>query len=247
MSNAKYTVRWTVCAASDVGSPQVRRRWYCLCVKHGYAMPSFSYGDKYDWSSKASPPLITVMTPINSRRFALLGNAVVPSAARYAFVRMLSGFRTGCYDAIKSTETVHYETSVEGKIVEKIPIHGELSNKSSYIAPVVAKNNACHREIILDPEHYDTNATYQVNSLRTPAPLLHTPKLIQLWPTPRATLATHSHNLSERTVRDLPTAAMYASKVDGKKQHKTRDGQGINPRFVEWLMGFPMDWTRFTQ
>jgi hypothetical protein len=38
---------------------------------------------------------------------------------------------------------------------------------------------------------------------------------------------------------------MYTAKIGMLTQRKTDDSQAINPNFVEWLMGYPLNWTNF--
>ena len=56
-----------------------------------------------------------------------------------------------------------------------------------------------------------------------------------LWPTPRAQKTGSCATLSPRCSRDLATALRF--EVNSPKGHS-------NPRWVEWLMGYPPDWTR---
>jgi hypothetical protein len=238
-----YVVRWTMCAAADVGAPQTRRRWFCLCVRKGYECPPFKFSSRSPWS-RAQPRLIVNSDPSHSKRFSMLGNAIVPFAARVAFVRMLTGFHV----IFPKTGTYTHAASIPGRKRAGAPHlrhgqcdHGEVTEfKVPSVVPIAL-------DVLLDKDHYETKIPYKMNAVRKLArsPLVKEPFVMHMWPTPRASLATHAHVLSVRTIHDLPTTAMYAAAINGVKQPKTRDGQGINTRFVEWLMGYPLGHTEF--
>jgi hypothetical protein len=83
--------------ACDVGAPHVRSRWYGLAVRPGGAAFELAGSRAYvgqDWG--ADPPRRTTTAPgdqrARDRRASLLGNSVVPDAARAAFLH-LSGLR----------------------------------------------------------------------------------------------------------------------------------------------------------
>ena len=236
-----YVVRWTMCAAADVGAPQNRRRWFCLCVRKGYECPPFKFSLRSPWS-RAQPRLIVDSDPSHSRRFSMLGNAIVPLAARVAFVRMLTGFNF----VIPRTGTYEHSASIQGRkrADSKHLRHGQCENGVVTECDVPSADKVSV-DIVLDKDHYQTKIPYQMNALRKRSPLVKERVVMHMWPTPRASMATHAHVLSVRTARDLPTTAMYTSQINGVKQPKTKDGQGINPRFVEWLMGYPLGHTEF--
>jgi DNA (cytosine-5)-methyltransferase 1 len=58
------------------------------------------------------------------------------------------------------------------------------------------------------------------------------------WATPR-TLSRASQTLTKRTILDLPTQVKFEINSTGP-----RDGV-VNPNWLEWLMGYPKDWTKF--
>jgi len=241
------TIRWSVCTAAEAGAPQVRRRWFCLGVRKGYDPPPFrtSTVRQDPWAAGTAPAIIVPHLARNARRFSLLGNAIVPQAARRAFLRMFSGFSIQPV----SDSMQHYKSETDGgRHTDRVHVkcrHGQFAHGrvQQFTMPKCPPPRSM--TIIVDPSWYRTNAPYRKNKSRGVATPVTSRITLDLWPTPRATLATHSHNLSVRTVQDLPTTAMYAAKVDGRIQPRTRDGQGINPEFVEWLMGYPNGHTAF--
>lgn len=225
LKSAGYHSMWTTCSAEDAGAPHLRRRWFSLSVLKGYAPPPFVFRKLNSWSLKSMPPLIVDHNDTDSGRSKMLGNAIVPHAARLALTRLLSNFE-GCES--KESRLINGAHGRYGDTIEKV------------FVPSVQRVD---HQLIVTPGHYKTVAAYRHHANRTPSPLIKGKFRLKIWPTPRATLATHAHVLSERTVRDLPTLAMYVSGVRGRAQAPTIDGQNINPVFVEWLMGFPKGWT----
>ena len=181
----------------------------------------------------------------------MLGNAVVPMVAMVAFARLFSGFRVNTLSQLQQGPVMYMEIS---KASDSIPFtskikHGSFlkfnDNADFVVEHEVAIIIHAKMRIELNPKHYVTSRVYQENSGRNPLPSLKSSIVKDKWPTPRKMAATHSYALTSRTKNDLPTVAMFASKVQGKALPRTKDGQGINPRFVEWLMGFPLDHTKY--
>jgi DNA (cytosine-5)-methyltransferase 1 len=220
-----YSVRWTVVAASDVGAPHIRTRWFCLCVKGDrHADIPVPRGAK-KWSNM--PSLTSEYRDI-SRPLIMLGNSIVPMAARTAFYRLYSGFNGGlsyrpdC--VLAASGTAKHACIIAGRVVKCKSVPSKLPDM----------------RIILDPAHFRTKKEYVANPSRPKrSPAVSEPFILKAWPTPRTGGITHSHNLSKRTASDLATVAMYASSVNGVRQAKTDDGMRMNVTFVEWLMGYP--------
>jgi DNA (cytosine-5)-methyltransferase 1 len=245
MTDLGYDMSWTVCSALDVGALHLRKRWFCLCVKRGFLPPAMVADRLFDWSTP--PALILPDAGLEtSKRLFMLGNALVPLCARLCFFRMLSGFDILTVDDMDG-RTVKY----------RVPAFHTLSKTANckHAAVDVDGTVYCHKAVIrginkdarieVSPSHFQTQAVYVENPSRPQrSPSIKNKVVLDKWPTPRTGGITHSHNLSERTIKDVSTVAMYASSVGGKRQARTRDGLRINPRYVEWLMGFPIDWTK---
>ena len=105
------------------------------------------------------------------------------------------------------------------------------------ITPTIPKEFKIH----LDPANYRHDSLKKGSRSADP---ITKPVVLKNWPTPRAQMSTHSNILSKRTIRDLPTVVLFATKFGGTRLPKPEHGQVVNPRFVEWLMGFPLDYTK---
>lgn len=246
MTAAGYSMAWTTCSARDVGAPHLRRRWFCLCVRRGYHPPVLTANSEHSWG--APPALIAPDAGLaTSTRHYMLGNSLVPLCARLSFFRLFTGFTILAVADLKGQRVRHSTKLPAGT---DAPAKGRcahaISNKNAVTCftgslPMLRTS----ADIVIDPAHFKTRKVYVENTSRPRrSPPITGAVTLDTWPTPRTGGITHSHNLSERTVWDLSTVAMYARSVGGKKLASTRDGQRMNPRFVEWLMGYPLDWTK---
>lgn len=175
----------------------------------------------------------------------MLGNALVPLVARLAFARLLSGYKIRSISDMSID--IRMTANPEGKLVKgkgKVK-HGSYSNGVIMRHDAHETNMGAVVTVILDPKFYNTKREYTENPSRSPLPALKGKQRLTRFPTPRKMSPTHSYSLNERTIRDLPTVAMFASYINGIKQKKTDDTKGINPEFVEWLMGFPEGYTEY--
>lgn len=91
MRRRGFSVRYTFLEAIEVGGYHRRKRWYCICTK-GIELKTIKYDYIINkaWQRRYHKPLISKYTNIASRdymrqRCGLLGNAVVPYCARYAW------------------------------------------------------------------------------------------------------------------------------------------------------------------
>ena len=178
----------------------------------------------------------------------MLGNSVVPMTARLAFVRMLSGFSVlTVEDMARKREVVFVAAVPEAVRVAEASgcKHGEARHSERFRVRV--EHGVADRPtpaFVVDPAHYRTAKQFSYSHLRGARSPLVEKHEQRLWPTLRLSALTKSHVLSKRTRQDLATLVMYVSDVGGRRQRCTVDSDSINPRFAEWLMGFPLDHTR---
>lgn len=82
-----FECEWVIRSAQSVGAPQVRRRWFCLAVSGN--KPVIKLKESYfDWSLESMPRLVSIRDVDFARRYSMLGNAIVPAAARAAFIQL---------------------------------------------------------------------------------------------------------------------------------------------------------------
>jgi site-specific DNA-cytosine methylase len=218
-----YECRWTICSGSDVGSPQLRRRWFCMCVLRGFVPAALKVATQLrtSWSVKGMPRIASKRPEDFASRYSMLGNTIVPAAAWLAFVRLFTGFAVQTFEQCRRLKLVKYGFMT-----------GEVA-----MPPSVPRF-----EILLRPDHF---AGAEKSSKRAVMPATEGTTARNVFPTPRATMWRKSNVLTSRTMRDLPCFALFVSKVNGVSQPKTRANEVVNLDFMEWLMGFPVGWTKY--
>lgn len=230
-------VRWTTVSAADLGGPQIRNRWFCLAIKKRPAAVTLRPLPFGSWNGAGPKPACKAI-PGFDVRLGMLGNAIVPLAARTAFARLMSGFRVEFVDPKKQlTISFGHVQSVTGRnMVDGAVVDGNIVSVARPARPPRKSFR-----IVLDPRHYVTEAT--------PSSLIKTRRITskvfkQLWPTPRHGITGNCNVLTERSMDDLPTVALFASSVSDKPLRRTGPGDKLNPAFVEWLMGYPKGHTK---
>ena len=236
-----YELRWCLVSAESMGAPHVRSRWFCLAVRPGFtwAFESSKY-TPYPWTQEVASSIVRTSPEVNEDRCGLLGNSVVPDAVRYAFL-----FLAGRNSEVVTKLDVNagfailpsQETKKMTKITQKVPRSGIVEAWSHDIIargdPRAFRMSAVEGPVI-DPESY--------RSAKPPSPLLKTPfirKVVRMarWSTPRHSLTGPCNYLTERSIRDLPTQVRFeVNTID-------RDNN-VSPEFIEFMMGFPIGWTK---
>jgi site-specific DNA-cytosine methylase len=253
MHTLDYDLRWCTTSAADVGAYHLRKRWFCLATKRGAALPDidFTHGNKHlhEWHLGKQPKLTTdTLSALETRRRCMmLGNAIVPLACRVALARLYSGFEIVTVQDMKAARTVRFNPVLKGAVPGKNipPAHGAVDASGAYTEVPLPKIERKLLRITVDPTHY-SNPGYKTNSKLKPSPRYTEPIIREAWPTPRLGGSSRSHQLSHRTVDDLCTMAVFTSKINNKKQPKSTLATCLNPRFAEWLMGYPLDHTKMS-
>lgn len=240
-----YVVSWVSLKAFNVGSPQHRPRWFCLAVREGTKLLTLRQRPgsfvPFNWKREPTRRLIENNAGVR-RRLELLGNAVVPDCVRAAFLYLWTGSSMSVWDVLTKATTwtlaLPTRPATEPKLTEQ-PFHGMAWAKNRMAAlpaPKGLKQLTQQHQITLD------GSAYVWNGPRNPSQTLDkiTTKLtLQCWATPRRSCPLAARILTNRTAHDLPSQMRF--EIDTPAEH--RDGHP-NPRFVEWLMGFPRDWTK---
>jgi site-specific DNA-cytosine methylase len=259
-----FEMRWCVVSAEDVGAPQVRRRWFCLCVKPGFAFDFAGQKYKpYAWS-KGFPAAdrMACRTAEQTReerlRIGLLGNSVVPDAVRMAFAYLASGFaassrpdqRRIAYaksaDATATLKPTKSSASMKWPQAGLATRSGKSSSPEIFGAPrvqatayVQAKRQQLQDKnfrIVLDPKSFKPK---KPPSVQLVLPVLKKTVQLKHWATPRYSNTAAVNYITRRTKGDLPTQARFEKETPAKLR-----ACELEARFVEWLMGYPRDWTR---
>ena len=200
-----------------------------------------------------SHPVITgdaTCKKLLAHRIRALGNSVVPLAARLAFFRLYTGYKIETTDDIHKSTAVQYGDFMSIRTFGRSDVpcrHGMsvvFGDKIDYRNISVKSKKRRHISIWLDPGNY----TPAVNWVKKVQMSESTP-IYQItersgWPTPRVSAAQHSHVLTCRTMCDLSTFALFVTHIDGVQQRKTKVGDSMDARFVEWIMGYPENWTK---
>lgn len=221
-----YDLRWVTLPASAVGAPHERKRWFCLAVKRGFALNKVRIPDGdavhiADWSKELEPArmIITEEMGYEKTRCGMLGNAVVPDAVRAAFIHLI--------------KLLPYGRLCE---IDHLPSNGYTQDGLVYIVPPMFHNRQYAKLLCFDPSAFQTEKppSIQLTSAR-----IETPRMAKFWSTPRHGMLGACNYLTERSIRDLPTQVRFEKNTPDE----LRNGQ-INPGFVEWIMGYPENWTR---
>ena len=252
-----YEVRWVVVSAADVGAPHVRSRWFCLAVQpsFAFAMDSVEGYARYGWSPHAeeqgdwsrTAPDLTKATKATKDgqttkdRCGLLGNSVVPDAVRFAFLYMLSRNAVNIESLSPSRVELTNPTNTFVKTVKKKKqrypksgVFSPIAGKFDAFEPVFPSVSLSYPGPVIDPASFASD--------KPPSPLLKTALITEIhrmpkWSTPRHSLTGACNYLTERSIRDLPTQVRFA-------QDTLHREWPVSAEFLEFLMGFPIGWTR---
>jgi hypothetical protein len=166
-----------------------------------------------------------------AKRLFLLGNAVVPDAARHAFLHLLR------VCASKQKELGHVSPVVLSRTIDvEWPACGSVQKHTLHALPhPPAPHMRAPLPITLIAEKYKPGQGYKCKN--TLKPLKGTSKR-PYWATPRAHMVGAAQIITERTASDLPTQVRHEKHTpDAARQCP------VAPEFVEFLMGYPAGWT----
>ena len=234
-----FELRWCCCEAREVGAPQLRRRFFCVGVKAGAALPKapqFTDGGYRPFAARwLKEPRRTVCTADASTakstardahvRASLLGNAVVPDCARHALLHLWSG-------------ALRYKPASSLSVMarKKWPKHGVVAQGHVFVTSAPAPRSfRSPVGVVLNGDLYALPRGYKgKNTLAA----LRGETRLDYWATPRAGLTTAAQIMSSRTAHDLPTQVRNA--VDTPQAQRSCP---VSPEFIEWLMGYKDGWT----
>jgi site-specific DNA-cytosine methylase len=251
-----YELRWAVLRADAVGAPHARPRWYCLALRPGFrhrfgGTAAARRYEPFPWGSRSMPPRgAPASTPETRNTIALLGNSVVPDAVRYAFLCLATTAMDGSAPPLAlpagglelvpaaassppSRSSSRYRTMTDWPTCGVLGVGADAARRCARPPPLRPPPRLSLR---FDPRLFRT--------AKPPSSMLSAPLIrravegVDKWATPRHGCTSACNYLTTRSLRDLPTQVRFeASTAD---RHR---GGGVNPAFVEWLMGYPAGYT----
>lgn len=246
----EYDLRWMCLPATAVGAPHKRMRWFGLAVRTDLipshpADPLFKlhHEGTYTPATFQDPPARTKLNPTREDRLrnSLLGNAVVPDQARFAFLTLWTGQAptslnpttplTLC-DSLPGWRPIHTPTSY--------PVCGHYSRGEVHSWKGPRFPPAQNLDLTLDPKAYTSPNPPPLEKMTSG--WLTEPVRKKLWPTPVHSHTGSSQFLTKRCCNMLHTAVRFEKDTPDN----LREGQ-LNPEFTEHLMGYPRGWTELAR
>lgn len=250
-----FQFKWLTKSASSLGAPHVRNRWFCLAYRGDIPdlLKDFKKQESEDNTSKWSvinepEERITFKQDTGIgiedlsydsnwiHRCHTLGNTVVPCVVKCAFEELAASAKYWI-----QVENIFGEAGEKLSMVEypypesAVVVNGKMYNLTK------AKNYSSLKYI----HNFNTNIIDSTGKL---CKMLHLP-------TPRHGL-THPSSLTERSMHDLPTVLVNCEKsreyMESKGIDVNEKGKSLhqivipNVNYIEWMMGYPKDWTKIS-
>lgn len=216
-----FELRWCLLSACQVGAPHKRTRWYCIASKPGVKHVPFPVQHTpFNWRHEPCR-MILQRTSGYLDRMHMLGNAVVPQAARTAYYHIL-----------------YARTVAEASLCQKtMPSHGYIGVDGVTRHLETPEQTCRSLDLLLMPDAY--KASSRASKLFTTELCKH-PTKIRLWATPTSgNMRGSSNYLTKRCKSQLQTQLRFERKTPSH----LRSGVA-SPKFVEWMMGYKKGWTR---
>ncbi len=218
-----FKVAWGIFSAREVGAPHLRRRWYCLATKNVKLDPvEFDY--QHDWTREPVPRIVpkNLASRKNLRERAdILGNAVVPQTVAHAFNSLVAALQFSL-PATKNKKNP----------LKNVYVYDHVDDRVQSLIRLTKAVEKPDVEITIDYEKDNFRHHAWATPVRNVRP--------STCETERA-----SQMLATQILHDRETLE-YAKRLTGR-HHDTGDMNAafsISPLFVEWLMGYPFDWTQ---
>lgn len=256
-SDRGFDLHWILKSAASLGGPHTRNRWFCLAVKRDSVALDPIIQIIVDqnktvsqwWTAESEPHSRISYKPESGvedgshdvnwiRRCQVLGNAVVPCVVRDAFTEL-------CLSSKKWKDLVEVWGTEYGRSAADMsypyPETGLVYNGLFYAFP--RKPTMTQR----DDFRVDMKVKFNGEVVN-----------IANLPTPRYGNVHAVYPTSERNLHDLGTLLVYCEKsleqladklpgnaivAEGKRMSAL-----VHPSvsYVEWMMGYPSDWTRIS-
>ena len=235
-----YEVRYTVVCAHRLGAPHRRPRWYCLAVRPSIVGRSVRVAGApmpYDWARREpGERMVAARAPTHKARLQRLGSSVVPDVARRAFLHLAhGGFSSTPADfGARELRIAPVGARTTSSSFAELPLHGVARKSGIASMLAIAFDLSRPLDLVFDPALHRTRAPASplLGELATSA-LRRT-----YWGTPTPRDAENANNrLTLRGARILVTQVRFERKTSPRTPY-------LSPTFCEWLMGFPVGWTR---
>lgn len=231
-----FSCFWTYVCASDVGAYHRRKRWFCLCTREKKMNKSKRLQPapnsnilQYNWREDKSKPrilhkdnLTTNQKKEHVHRCRMLGNSIVPQAAAYAWNTLLCHIFSHHF-----SDRFKYLSNQlnSGYVPSYIP---------SYVSLYVPS----------PPSLIDNFISIQCSDGKKSFSKTR-------WVTPNYSFwHMFSGIRSQRCNTTLTVQVFYDKNTKIKEQDKTKSEVFnlyiCNANFIEHLMGYPNNWTKFT-
>jgi DNA (cytosine-5)-methyltransferase 1 len=261
-----FSFAWSHKSAGSLGAPHVRSRWFCLAhrgdVDVGKMFPidneiQATVETANIWQTEPSrrhtfKPVSGIEDDSYDDNWVLrcqtLGNTVCPVVVRAAFVELVRLVR----NSSTITDIFRDFGSIDvNRLRYPYPETGLVTGNRFFSMPSM--------NLSIIPKSPDSNNTPDEQSkIHITLNMSDGKKLTPVhYPTPRRGIA-YASSLTERSTRDLPSVLLHSeealeamsremSEAVGHDVPRPDKPQAIaiqNVNYVEWMMGYPADWTR---
>jgi DNA-cytosine methyltransferase len=238
-----YDTKWCIIEAVNTGALHKRARTFMLSKNNNKILnktfPLKQYAN-FDWIKETDKSRV-VDNP-NKERIKCLGNAVVPDQSRLAFHILFNSNNT---ETIYNLETSWNNSLSDWKSIQldfskiaSLPKSGIYSNGNFYYKKIKLENIA---EYPLTIQRFKTT-----HSLPTPTATDYISRKPTNTLKSRAFRPGVNKSVSlNRWIEMFPSKETIIPELDDEGYLINDDIKGVipNPQWVEWLMGFPLDWT----
>jgi len=231
-----------VFAASSLGAPHSRRRWFCLASRapHPTSMKTMSVSDLHAalrnrWNSLEIVRRLLPRSPIHHaqyalsrKRLSLLGNAIVPQCGAYAYQTLATCLLDHAKPKANSIPITHCKSSVP--LYKRITLGVHDASFFDIERPELLPQRDNQRLTIYLEDDEGNHATRK------------------MWRTPTSGEASwnQSRRMTDRALWNLGNMIFYAKDSRCPSSPTVSDRSNhcmINPVFVERMMGYKDDWT----
>ena len=220
LASRSFIAYWGIFSANEVGAPHLRKRWFCLAVKQNASLPPLQVKWKLPaWKHPAGMPRVLPRTTRAYKdivvRGHLLGNSIVPLCAAKAFETLWRCASQPRQQGKPGCMSIH------SSIFEGFTLYATRQIK-------VGKR---------------VNITMESSVGRFHKPLWATP-VASVWRQCKLEGARSTKLLSNQIFYERETIKYIhsQSKQPIVPEHVSKNWV-VNPKFVEWLMGYPTGYT----